>query len=390
MSIRSSTVYLARNVVNAPELKARISARSRERGDSPEIAAWLHNHFYRYLVGNFNTPPEAVQAITTTEALQQRYAAGAPAWALALLARKAGPEAWPAESALWWISPGHESVLALERQLLEFLQSRQGTSLEGKLARINCPQALERWAQEHQAFEAQQLAGWRQHQPQAIQAVWQGSQGEFVELLPGSGVLREEMAYESQMMRHCLGQFANRRQLTGGYGEHYAEGCEQGRMRIFSYRTGQGQPRITINAWLQPDGRLRIDQIKGKQNRPPIDRYRADVIAFLNQLNTSEDTPDDALGMRLLRTTGTTPGWHAVETLRSEAEHLQIWQRQPRLLAHIPQASPLLQWLVAAHDSSLLAGQSLPPALAFSLEQAGKAPPKMPLGAGPGIPGMAP
>ena len=390
MSIRSSTVYLARNVVNAPELKARISARSRERGDSPEIAAWLHNHFYRYLVGNFNTPPEAVQAITTTEALQQRYAAGAPAWALALLARKAGPEAWPAESALWWISPDHESVLALERQLLEFLQSRQGTSLEGMLARINCPQALERWAQEHQAFEAQQLAGWRQHQPQAIQAVWQGSQGEFVELLPGSGVLREEMAYESQMMRHCLGQFANRRQLTGGYGEHYAEGCEQGRMRIFSYRTGQGQPRITINAWLQPDGRLRIDQIKGKQNRPPIDRYRADVIAFLNQLNTSEDTPDDALGMRLLRTTGTTPGWHAVETLRSEAEHLQIWQRQPRLLAHIPQASPLLQWLVASHDSSLLAGQSLPPALAFSLEQAGKAPPKMHRGTGPGIPGMAP
>lgn len=390
MSIRSSTVYLARNVVNAPELKAHISARSRARGDSPEIAAWLHNHFYRYLVGNFNTPPEAVQAITTTEALQQRYAAGAPAWALALLARKAGPEPAPSAPLLWWISPAHESVLALERQLLEFLQSRQGTSLEGKLARINCPQALERWAQEHQAFEAQQLAGWRQHQPQAIQAVWQGSQGAFVELLPGSGVLREEMAYESQMMRHCLGQFANRRQLTGGYGEHYAEGCEQGRMRIFSYRTGQGQPRITINAWLQADGRLRIDQIKGKQNRPPIDRYRADVIAFLNQLNTSEDTPDDALGMRLLRTTGTTPGWHAVETLRSEAEHLQIWQRQPRLLAHIPQASPLVQWLVAAHDSSLLAGQSLPPALAFSLEQAGKAPPKMHRGTRPGMEEMPP
>lgn len=384
MSIRSSTVYLARNVVNAPELKARISARSRERGDSPEIAAWLHNHFYRYLVGNFHTPPEAVQAIRSTDALQQRYAAGAPAWALALLARKAVTEAAPAESALWWISPAHDSVLALERQLLEFLQSRQGTSLEGKLARINCPQALERWAQEHQAFEAQQLAGWRPHQPRAIQPVWQGSQGDFVELLPASGLLREEMAYESQMMRHCLGQFANRRALTGGYGEHYAEGCEQGRMRIFSYRTGQGQPRITINAWLQPDGRLRIDQIKGKQNRPPIDRYRADVIAFLNHLDTNEETPDDALGMRLLRTTGAQPGWHAVESLHSEAEHLQLWQRQPKLLAHVRQASPLVQWLAAAHDSSLLAGQQLPPALAFSLEQAGKAPPKMPAATAPG------
>jgi hypothetical protein len=137
--MRSSTVYLARNVVNAPELKARIIARSRERGDTPEIAAWLQNHFYRYLVGNLQSPPEAVQAIPTTEALQQRYAAGAPAWALALLARKPGPEAAPADTALWWISPAHQSVLALERQLLEFLQSRQGTSLEGKLARINWP-----------------------------------------------------------------------------------------------------------------------------------------------------------------------------------------------------------------------------------------------------------
>lgn len=375
--MRTSTVYLARNVVNAPELKARIIARSRARNDAPDIAAWLQNHFYRYLVGNLNAPADAVQAITTTAALQQRYAAGAPAWALALLARKTGPETAPAAPALWWIDPDHDSVLALERQLLEFLQSRKGTSLEGKLARINCPQALERWAQEHQAFEAQQLAGWRQHQPHAVQMVWQGSQGAFVELLPSSGVLREEMAYESQMMRHCLGQFANRHQLTGGYGEHYAEGCEQGRMRIFSYRTGQAQPRITINAWLQADGRLRIDQIKGKQNRPPVDRYRADVIAFLNQLNTSDDTPDDALGMRLLRTSGAQPGWHAVENLHSEAEQLQLWQRQPRLLPHLQHTSPLVQWLAAAHDCSLLAGQHLPPALAYTLEQAGKAPPRM-------------
>lgn len=370
--MRSSTVYLARNMVNAPELKARIIARSQQRDDTPEIAAWLQNHFYRYLVGNFNAPPPALQPISTLGDLQQRFHSGPPPWAQALLARTAGTDRTETTPALWWISPDHESVLALERQLLEFLQSRQGTSLEGKLARVNCPQALERWAQEHQAFEAQQLAGWRQHQPLAIQAVWQGSQGDFVELLPGSSALREEMAYESQMMRHCLGQFANRHQLTGGYGEHYAQGCEQGRMRIFSYRTGQGQPRITINAWLQADGSLRIDQIKGKQNRPPVDRYRADVIAFLNQLPTTEDTPDDALGMRLIRITGANPGWYAVETLRSEAEHLQLWQRQPTLLAHVGQASPLVLWLAAAHDSSLLTGQSLPPALAYSLQQAGK------------------
>ena len=36
------TAYLARNVVNAPEIKARITERSRQRGDSQEIATLLH------------------------------------------------------------------------------------------------------------------------------------------------------------------------------------------------------------------------------------------------------------------------------------------------------------------------------------------------------------
>lgn len=87
--------------------------------------------------------------------------------------------------------------------------------------------------------------------------------------------------------------------------------------------------------------------------------------------------------MRLLRTTGAQAGWHAVESLLSEAEQLQLWQRQPRLLAHVPQTSPLVQWLAAAHDSSLLAGQQLPPALAYSLAQAGRAPANMPPGMQP-------
>ena len=140
-------------------------------------------------------------------------------------------------------------------------------------------------------------------------------------------------------------------------------------MRIFSYRTGQQQPRITISAWVQDDGRLRIDQIKGKQNRPPIDRYRSDVLGFLNQLPTTEATPDDALAMRLVRVDA---GWRAAETLVTEAEQLQLWQRQPALLAHVQQLTALVQWLAAARDSSVLAGQTVSPPLAYALQQAGK------------------
>src|SRR5260370_38069032 len=81
------------------------------------------------------------------------------------------------------------------------------------------------------------------------------------------------------------------------YGEHYAEACEQGRLRLFSYRTGTAQPRITVSAQVRDDGRLRIDQIKGKQNRPPIARYLADVLALLNHLDTDGEAPADALAM---------------------------------------------------------------------------------------------
>lgn len=370
-----ATVYLPRNVVNAPDIKARIQRRSEARSDTPEVAAWLINHFYRYVVGNFVAPSPAVQGLRSMAELQQVVRGAPPEWAAGLLARHAvsHKDAATGDAPLWWIDPGHEALQTLENKMVEFLNTRRGTPLEGKLMRINCPQALERWEQEHQAFEAKTLSGWREHNPGAVQALWTGSNGSFVELVPSNPALRPEMAYESQMMRHCLGQFANRRHLNGGYGEHYAEACETGKMRIFSYRTGQQQPRITINAWVQADGSLKVDQIKGKQNRPPIDRYRADVIGFLNTLPTADETPNDALGMRMVRIQS---GWQAVEALTQEADHLQLLQRQPQLLAHVEQLTPLVQWLAAARDTSSLQGKSLTPGIALALATAGKTVPR--------------
>lgn len=66
--------------------------------------------------------------------------------------------------------------------------------------------------------------------------------GRFVELHGSRAVLRAEMAYESFHMQHCLGQFADRERLEGGYGEHYAKPCEEGRLRLFSLRDANNQP----------------------------------------------------------------------------------------------------------------------------------------------------
>ncbi len=353
-----TSAYRARDVVNAPAIKERIGERSSRRGDAPEITAWLNNHFYRHVVGNLQGEPSAVQRIADGMALQELCGRRPPpAWALQRMAKKAGGFDLPD---LWWIDPDAAAVLALEARLVEFLATRQGTSLEGKLQRVNCPQALARWTLEHLAFEKRLDSGRAEHVPDAVRGLLRGQSGTFVEFDSQSPALRQEMAYESQMMGHCLGQFADRRRLSGGYGEHYAEACEQGRMRLFSYRTGQAQPRITVNALVQEDGSLRIEQIKGKQNRPPIPRYQPDVLALLNHLPHAGETPSDALAMGIVRRPAhlLAPGqaatpWCAVADLQAEAEQLWLLAEHPQLLPQLDLHSPLLQWMVAARRDSV-------------------------------------
>lgn len=361
--------YGARDVVNAPAIRSAIDRRSSERSDPEEVRAWLLNHFYRHVVGNLQAPAPAVQAVTQREQAQALLKpAPVPPWALARLGETPARHAPMPAIPLWWIDPEADAVLALEARLVEFLLSREGTALQGKLQRVTAPQALALWAEEHAAYEAKAAAGWREHEADAVALVWQGEQGHFIEFRPDSAHLRAEMAYESQMMRHCLGQFASRRSLAGGYGEHYAKACEQGRMRLFSYRTASHVPHITISAHVREDGRLAIDQIKGKQNRPPIERYQGEVLALLNQLSTCEDASPDALQMGIVRTA---QGWCAVRDVVHEQDQLRLVQARPALVRELPAPSPLVQWLVAARDPALLQGLPLAASVAAALEAGG-------------------
>lgn len=357
----AANAYKARDVVNAPRIKARIRERSEQRGDAPEIVAWLGNHFYRHVVGNVQADADAatptVQRIADAAALQALLGREpAPAWALERLEKKSRGFDLPE---LWWVDPDAPAVLALEARLVEFLSTRKGTSLEGKLQRVNCPQALARWTLEHLAFEKKRASGWVEHAPDAVHGLLRGQLGTFVEFDGKSPRLRQEMAYESRMMGHCVGQFADARSLSGGYGEHYAEACEAGRMRLFSYRTGQAQPRITVNAFVQKDGSLQVEQIKGKQNRPPIARYVPDVVALLNHLPLNSEVPPDALAMGIVRRPDhllagrETAPWCAVAEMRTEAEQLWLLTQHPQLLPQLDLCSPFMQWMVAARKDSV-------------------------------------
>jgi hypothetical protein len=360
---RPRSTYAPRDVVNAPAIKASITQRSALRGDAADVNAWLLNHFYRHVIGNLHAPAPQLQAIESLdEAKRLLGSTNTPQWISQRLKQRT-------ETPLWWIDPVGTTLLEMETRLVEFLNSRHGTSLQGKLMRVNCPQALALWRSEHAAFEAQTGAGWREHQPTAISERLRTDQGVFVELLgqceSPNLVLRTEMAYESQMMRHCLGQFSSRRALDGGYGEHYASHCEQGKMRLFSFRSGQQHPHITINAHVNPDGRLTIDQIKGKQNRPPIARYRDSLLAFLNSLPTTASACADAASMGVVRVR---TGWCSATDVRDEVDQLWVVQNHPTLLKDLPSPSILVQWLVAAKNPELLCGLQLAPTVAHALE----------------------
>ncbi|MDR1968977.1 MAG: hypothetical protein LBQ32_09860 [Burkholderiaceae bacterium] len=355
--------YGARDVCNAPQIRAAIGRRSAARGDPTPVAQWMNSHFFRYVVGNFQAGAPALARIDSLAAARQRLGVDLPPWVAARLAAgstKAGA------SELWWIDPDSAALCQLEQRLLEFLGSRQGTPLQGKLMRVNAVQALALWEREHQAFEARQQSGWRTHQPDAVAVRWQGQGGAFVELLAVSPHFRAELAYESQGMRHCVGQFGNRRKLTGGYGEHYAAACEAGRMRIFSYRTGQAQPRMTLSAWVKDGGALEIEQIKGRQNRPPVAKYHADLLAFLRFLPTIEATPNDALAIDLVRLPA---GWLPVREIAQEEQQLALFARYPDKLALVPAASPLVRWLALARAPEMArppAGSAARAALALA------------------------
>lgn len=382
-SAAAASAYQARDVVNAPAVKEAIAQRSAARADTPEIAAWLANHFYRHVIGNLQADAPMLQRIADGQALQELLGRKPPpAWALERLGKKAMGMDLPD---LWWIEADSAMVLALETRLVEFLSTRKGSSLEGKLQRVNCPQALARWTLEHLAFEKKQSTGWLEHSKNAVRGIVPGQLGVFVEFDASSPQLRQEMAYESQMMGHCVGQFSDRKRLNGGYGEHYANGLESGKMRLFSYRTGSAQPRITVNAVVQKDGSLQIEQIKGKQNRPPIARYAPDVVALLNHLPLNDEAPHDALAMgivrrppELLTDQPQLAPWCTVADLHSEAEQLWLLNRHPDLLAQLQLRAPLMQWMVAARkdavDSEVLERMPKSAALQQALQLARKRP----------------
>lgn len=347
---KNGSHYAPRNVMNAAQIKGAILARSEQRNDPENIRAWLKNHFYRFVIGNFLAEPPEFEVIDSIESAQNFWSLSMvepilltiPDWLTASLENG---------NTLYWIAPEGSQLLKIEAQFVEFLHARKGTVLENKLMRVNTFQALALYEYEHQLFALRRQSGLQQHHEDATRCCLKTAQGEFVELLPDSAHFRNELVYESQRMQHCIGQFADRKNLTGGYAEHYAAACEKGELKIFSFRTENHHPRITISARVNEEGKLLIEEVKGKQNKPPIEKYHQSLLAFLNTLPCELSLPHDLFRIEIVFADGI---WQPIHCVNTPSEQNRIAWQLPSLAKRLPRVPAIGQWMLAARAPEML------------------------------------
>lgn len=78
---------------------------------------------------------------------------------------------------------------------------------------------------------------------------------------------RKCVEYEGVMMGNCVGS--------------YSADVKSGNVWIFSFRDANNEPHITIE--IDPSG-PEVNQVKGKENEPPISKYHERVVEFLRKM----------------------------------------------------------------------------------------------------------
>ncbi|KEY60658.1 PcfJ domain-containing protein [Serratia sp. DD3] len=335
MNSPSENYYKPRNIINAPEIKIEILKRSQQRGDDEIVQRWLTNHFYRWCISDF----PRVSLISSEIDYFTYFGVDAPIpdWLVSQIASK---------TPCYYFNPQHTQLIDKERELVEFLSRHINSKLAKKLQRINCFAALAMREAEHKKMLQRQQQGWHPTSSVVLKPIIKVSTGEIVEFDANNAKLRREMAYESWHMQHCLGQFEDKAALIGGYGDYYAQQIEQGMLRLFSLRDENNIPHATISMKID-NGSLAIDQIKGKQNRPPIKKYAADILSLLCHLNPQSVRHADCEGMGIVyEDTAESQGWKFITNIQSQNFLLSVLHDHFHLLEHFPAPPIALQWLL--------------------------------------------
>jgi len=307
-----------------------IERRARERNDASSVARWLEKQFTRYVLRVFSE----VKAITSVAEYEMLAMEPAPTWLSTRFAEL--------DVIICWMDPQEPTLLDLERKVSEWLHSRIGTRDEAKFPRMTPEHVLDKWEAEHLTMSRALKRGWLPTSGSGRIKVAEVNDFVIWEFDPTHPEFRQELANESAMMQHCIGQFSDRETLEGGYGIYYVDNAINGAMRIFSIRNLAGTAHVTASVNVLDNCQLALEQLKGKQNRPPAPKYVTASVELLRVLNIKHHQHFDTESAGIYERGGDTV---TLDKLPLD-EQRQIITRYPALFAQMKIFDPQSWWLV--------------------------------------------
>jgi hypothetical protein len=154
------------------------------------------------------------------------------------------------------------------------------------------------------------------------------------------------MARESALMQHCLGEFENIEKGEGGYGSYYFGLIKREDITLYSLRDEKNMPHATISVNYKR-GEAWLDQIKGKQNKAPIERYIPASVAFFNHLKLQQNYHQDCLAMGVVYAKGKS---QQISKITNEAMQQHFIAYDPSFIDQLPNPSKSSLWLAALRN----------------------------------------
>jgi len=167
-----------------------------------------------------------------------------------------------------------------------------------------------------------------------------------VKFLPHHKELALEMARESALMQHCLGEFDNVQKAEGGYGSYYYGLIQREEITLYSLRDEKNMPHATISV-NSKHGRQMLDQIKGKQNLAPVARYVPASVAFFNHIKMQHNHHPDCLAMGVVFVKGKS---EQLSKITDEAMQQDLIAFNPSFVHQLPNPSKSSLWLATLRD----------------------------------------
>lgn len=314
-----------RNVINIQDLKERLNFYSKEKKLSIDVATWIQKAFLRWLINSF----PYVQVVQSNERYLSLVKGKIPSWFQE-----------NSDIQFIYIEVEHREIRILLDKCSEFLESRDKKMVH-KFPRMTVEQVLQKWEKEHHAMVVKEKF-FKETSTKGLEVVFKFENLTVVKFKPDHQELSLEMARESALMQHCLGEFDNDRLGQGGYGEYYINKIRSKEIELFSLRDSKNMPHATI-ALYKKKGVYWLEQIKGKQNKSPIERYVPASVAFFNFLDVQYNYyHNDTLGMSVIYIDGRTK---RIEELEDEKSQELLIAHDVTLIHKIKNPSKSTLWL---------------------------------------------